>query len=89
MVHSLTEAEKVCCLTNNCTFARQIKLSCALSLSPGLQSHNHRVHAYMGLVMNTLRSQKTVRGENQQGSETVSGARLGSTHLRLQWSHFE
>lgn len=41
----------------NSTFARQIKLSCALSLSSGLQPHNHWVHAWMGLVMKILRSQ--------------------------------
>lgn len=55
-----------CCLTQNCTFARQIKLSCALSLSPGFQPHNYWVHAYKELVMKIFYTQVSTNNEEKK-----------------------
>lgn len=67
-----------CRLTRNCTFARQIKLSCALSLSSGLQPHNHWVHAYMGLinedVVETQVREIVTRNQKAAGPSTPSSS---------------
>lgn len=66
------QKHKKCCLTQNCTFARQIKLSCALSLSPGFQPHNYWVHAYKELVMKIFYTQVSTNNEEKNLQDFVT-----------------